>query len=423
MNFSKDFLYLSSVRKSYRTSARLVRSVSTAAVALGFGLGLSACSDNAKIAGGGPSGTEAGNAITAQILTADAKPAALAKVKLTHVDALDNIGSYTAETDNDGSVTIANVADGSYILEAAQGNGALQVNVNMASESVDLGSNNLAKMVSVSGSIDNASEGTVRVRGLDHSAAVVNGEYSLDSLPAGHLDLVFIPKEASKDTISSYIRTVAGESATSSTFAGEKDALLLDDFQDHNNQHRFGPMYFGPSDGGWWYLSHSENVIATNGLDSKGYLKLDKDGDNYFVHATLDFDTYKDSLFYDENDNRIWPWANLGVGIGSNDKSICYDLTSVSSVAFMAKGDGYFKFVLVDESHKTDSFDGVFAEAEYRLSDEWTRYEVNLEGIVDKNRGSLKCVTLLTWSFTESIDFWMDNVELVGGDRLSIWPR
>lgn len=380
-----------------------------------FGLGLVGCS-NVETAGGGSSGTEAGNAIYAQILDLQQKPAAKASIKLTPRDALDNSGSYTATADKDGSVSIENVADGEYIMEARLGGGALQRTFTVTNSKKDLGSNQLEEMASISGSLEQTSEGTIQVRGLEHSADVINGEFTLDSLPAGHLDLVFIPKESNQEHASSYVNLKAGTAATASTFATEHTSLLLDDFQDNNNQHRFGPMYFGPSDGGWWYVTSAKNVIIKTGTDKKGVLKLEKDGDNVLLHTTLDFD----SLY---GNNGEASWASIGVQIGDNEKKFCYDFSSVEAVKFKAKGTGNIIFKLVDETHKTDSFDGVFATSHLGLSEDWETYSVNLAKIIDKRAGNLNCVTMITWDFEgrDNVDFWLDDVELVGGERTKIW--
>lgn len=408
--------------KSHRTFASLIKGVSATAVVLGFGLGLSACSSDDKVAGGGPSGTEAGNAITAQILTADNTPAKSARVRLTPNKALDSDQAYTATTDENGMVSIPDVSKGDYILEARLGGTALQQRVTATGESQDLGASNLGEMASVSGSLGDSSDGTLKVRGLDHSAPVVNGKFVLDSLPAGHLDLVFVP-EADQDTVSSYVKLDAGEKVSANTFANEKKSLLLDDFQDRNNQHRFGPMYFGPSDGGWWYISHAQNVEVLAGLDSKDHVKLETEDGNTAIHVTMDFESL-DSLSYNEDGERvIWPWGNMGVEIGSNDKDICYDLTSVDSVAFKAKGNGNFRFMLVDETHKTETFDGKFAESNQTLSEDWQRFSIALDDIIDERAGSLTCVTLLSWDLVGSIDMWLDDIELIGGEKQLIWEK
>ena len=94
-----------------KTPANMAKFAATSFLALSFGLGLSACSET-KTAGGGPSGTEAGNAITAQILTAEKSPAALAKVRLMDSEALGDEKAYSAEADKNGNVTIEGVEDG-----------------------------------------------------------------------------------------------------------------------------------------------------------------------------------------------------------------------------------------------------------------------------------------------------------------------
>ena len=423
MIFSQENLYLSNMLKSIRTSA-LAIGASLTAMAIGFGL--SACSDT-NVAGGGPSGTEAGNAITAQILTASAQPAALAKVRLTPRQALDNEGSYTAEADKGGNVSFNDVANGEFILEAILDDNALQVNVSKTSEKLDLGRNSLAKTVSVSGNVDG--EGTIKVRGLDHSAPVKDGKFQLDSLPAGHLDLVFIPKSADADTASTYVLVDAGQKACASTFATERKSLLLDDFEDGDNQHRFAPMYFGPSEGGWWYVSHSTSVAVTEGTETipgtdgeeeVPHMTKDSDG-NTALHLVFDFDSLLAQDF-DENGERIgWQWANAGVAIGSNDKSICYDLSSVTVIRFKAKGSGNLNFILVDEAHKTADFDGKFLTSNFTLRENWSIQTISLDETVDERAGSLTCVTLISWEITGNTDLWIDDVELLDADRNSVW--
>lgn len=425
--FGKNF-YFWGMSKSYRTLA--------VTAVLGFGLGLSACSDD-KVAGGGPSGTEAGNAITAQILTADKTPAARAKVKLVESASLEGSkDAYTAETDKNGQVVVEGVASGSYILEASLEGKAIQTKVKVSDAGVDLGTVNLADMATINGFLGYIDEGTIKVRGLDHSAKVVNGEFVLDSLPAGHFDLVYIPNEKAKDTTSTYLKIDAGKESSTSTFANERQALLLDDFEDGNNQHRFGPKYFGPSDGGWWFQSHHSNVIIDAGTkivvakgDTSEYLKMYDDGEQRLLHVTFNFDTLRDTNTDDKGALLVYPWANVGVGIGSNDKSICYDLSSVDSISFKVRGTGSYYFIIEDETHKkpTDGNGSITVENKSygfkELSDEWETVTVATADIVDETKGSLSCVTILTWQFTNTVDFWMDDVKLIGGDRQSIWEK
>ena len=93
------FLYFWDVLS--RNPANTAKCAAYSILALSMGLGLSACGET-KTAGGGPSGTEAGNAITAQILTADKSPAAecdMKSRKLTQRCGIDTGHTRTARTD------------------------------------------------------------------------------------------------------------------------------------------------------------------------------------------------------------------------------------------------------------------------------------------------------------------------------------
>lgn len=423
MKFFGEILYLSNVRKSYRTSASLVRSVSTAAVALGFGLGLSACSDNAKTAGGGPSGTEAGNAITAQILTADAKPAALAKVKVIDSESIDTKDAYTATADNNGKVVIEGITEGNYTLEASLEGKALQVNVEVSSGDVDLGSAKLGKTAIVSGKVEGKS-GIVKVRGMDHSAPVINGSFDMDSLPAGPLSLVFVPDQKG-DTTSTYLKADAGTKTSASTFASEETYLLLDDFQDNNYQNRFMPAHV--YDGGWWYFDYdSVNVTA---VSNKHLPLLEKDSNgNISVHVGATFG----NVYEGPSGEKRWPWAVIGVELGKSDKKLCNDISSVDSVAFMVKGSGNIIFTMIDESLGEGKKE--IMKHEFSLPETWTRYSVSIKDAIFPDY-TLSCVNQLAWKLasssvpateenpTPAMDLWLDDIQLIGGNRRSIWEK
>ena len=111
-------MYLSKVQRNIHTIGLGLVALSTAAA-------LSACSDNDKTAGGGPSGTEAGNAITAQIMVAG-QPAAAVKVRLSESESLESEKATFTETNKDGIATFENISDGAYTLEATMGDKALQ---------------------------------------------------------------------------------------------------------------------------------------------------------------------------------------------------------------------------------------------------------------------------------------------------------
>ncbi len=413
MKHSDKFLYLSDVLKSRSTSSNFAR---MAAISLGFGLALSACSDNDKTAGGGPSGSEAGNAIMAQILTADAKPAANAKVKLIDSESLDSENAYTATADEDGVVSIEGVAAGSYTLEAKLKGEALQMPAEISTGDEDLGCATLQEMASLKGSVGSeTAKGTVKVRGLDYEADVVDGAFALDSLPAGPINLVFISTDS--DTVSSYVNVKSGEEATGFTFASEKTSLLLEDFEDGDHQHRFMPL--NTYDGGWWFFDYeNRNVVPNYVLDEGHFFLIDKVDGSMVGHVSAEFN---DVIVVDDT-TKIYPWATIGLEIGSSDETVCNDLSSVDSIAFRIKGTGALKFALVDKNiSSTDQTIGEKIRLE--IPEDWERAVVAIDDLAE-DKSALKCVTLLTWAFEfPGGDLLFDDIELIGGDKNSIWAK
>ena len=409
MNALRNFLYLSEVHKKI--------SIPLASL---MAIGMIACSDSEKTAGGGPSGTEAGNAITAQIMVAG-EPAAYARVKLTESESLDAADSEFTQADEKGFVTFENVSDGNYTLEARHDGMALQREVPVEGKSLDLGSNMLDRMVSVSGSVSNDGDGVVKVRGMSHSAKVKDGKFSMDSLPAGPLSLVFIPAKEGRDTSSTYMKVVAGESSTASTFAEESRALLLDDFQDSNYQNRFMPAHTW--DGGWWYFNYSTENVTPDFIteDGKHLFALEDEDGNIMAHVEATFgETVEDST-----GKVVWPWATVGIELGKSDKALCNDISSVDSIAFRAKGEGAIVFGIADETQEKE--DQLIAQYEITLGEDWKRFSVPLAEIIDP-RFSYNCVNQLVWNFKpnneeKAVKFWLDDIELTGGKRLSIWKR
>ena len=404
-------MYFSKVQRNISTFGLGLIALSTAAV-------LSACSDTDKTAGGGPSGTDAGNAIMAQ-LTVDGQPAAFARVKLSESESLDAADNEFTKADKNGKVVFENVAEGTYTLEARLDGKALQKEVSVEGTDVDLGKEALEETVSIAGSVGDGAEGTVKVRGMAHSAKVKDGKFSMDSLPAGPISLVFIPNKKGADTSSTYMKVIAGENSTASTFAEESRALLLDDFQDSNYQNRFMPAR--TYDGGWWYFDYNEETVTPKFTDngSSHRFSLESEDGNIVAHVAATFgEAVKDS-----SGETQWPWATVGIELGKSDKSLCNDISSVDSIAFRTKGEGAIVFGLIDETQSSQ----IIAQSEFTLGDKWERISIPLADILDP-QFSYTCVNQLVWSFKpnneeKTVNFWLDDIELTGGKRLSIWKR
>ena len=411
-----------------------------------FAIGFSLCAcGGSEVAGGGPSGTEAGNAITAQILIANA-PAANARVKLVEHNSLDGQG-YTATADSNGFVSIENVAIGNYTMEASLDESALAlqlpVDVKDTVSDVALGQQNLQKSVFIGGSItdfiDDTTEslknmnGYVKFRGLDHSAAITNGKFEIFGLPAGHLNMVIIPAETA-DTVKVSVETDAGDSVTTlkpNTPEPEKETLLIDDFEDGDFYHRLAPEYtnfmFG---GGQWaintdpvFINDSSNPASFKITPAASYANfgspfvavIQDDGNGgKEVHFTIEFP-----------DTSTYKQASAIVKVDIGNSGVSYDLSPIDTIAFEAWGQGTADFVIIDATLKdVDASLGgaafTIGKTFMELTQEKKKYKFALADIVP-NEETRKSATTIGLVFHSDAELHFDNLEFIGNDLLNIW--
>lgn len=413
---------------------------------LAIGFSLCACGGS-EVAGGGPSGTEAGNAITAQILIANA-PAANARVKLVEHNSLDGQG-YMATADSNGFVSIEHVAVGNYTMEASLDESALAlqlpVDVKDTVSDVELGQQNLQKSVFIGGSItdfiDDTTEslknmnGYVKFRGLDHSAAITNGKFEIFGLPAGHLNMVIIPTETA-DTVKVSVETDAGDSVTTlkpNTPEPEKETLLIDDFEDGDFYHRLAPEYtnfiFG-SFGGQWaintdpvFINDSSNPASFTITPAASYANfgspfvavIQDDGNGgKEVHFTIEFP-----------DTSTYKQASAIVKVDIGNSGISYDLSPIDTIAFEAWGQGTADFVIIDATLKdVDASLGgaafTIGKTSMELTQEKKKYKFALADIVP-NEETRKSATTIGLVFHSDAELHFDNLEFIGNDLLNIW--
>ena len=138
MSLSRKNMYLGTM---HQASSGL-RGIALKSVAgLVLGLGLWDCTSD-DMAGGGPSGTEAGNAITATLYNDNGALARYATVTLIKRNSLSGEAyAYTAVADSNGVVAIDSVDVGDYIMEVAlDGNAAqIEVSVENTKDTISLG--------------------------------------------------------------------------------------------------------------------------------------------------------------------------------------------------------------------------------------------------------------------------------------------
>ena len=412
MSFSRKNMYLGTM---HQTSSGL-RGIALKSIAgLVLGLGLWDCTSD-DMAGGGPSGTEAGNAITATLYDENGSLARYATVTLIKRSSLSGEAyAYTAVADSNGIVSIDSVDVGDYIMEVAlEGNAAqIEVSVENTTDTVSLGEHKLQKTVFMSGSLleygcencENAF-GTLKFFGLNHATNVTNGMFSIGGLPAGNLNFAFIPNYGPNlDTIVlPTIKAKAGDSIVKEHVVptpeppdttskdttkedtivkpeGPLETLLLDDFEDGDNIHKMGESIANPlNSSAAWFLYPGDNKMGY------GYISIEpkvttynnpfvdiietEEDENRQVHFKVTFpdsllrayplpDSVKDSAFYVNYPGYAYMDSTAWVSQWKNTFGLeigvmnkAYDLSGVDSIVFEAWGSGSCTFELNDKSPK-----------------------------------------------------------------------
>lgn len=421
MKISRNLNYLGKMLRSKSIKSIALSSASS----IMLGMGLLACTEdpsNGDVAGGGGSGTEAGNAIIATILNDDGTPARLAKVTLVESNSLNGEKySYKAEADSAGVVVIDSVPIGNYVMEAALNDLSMQVGVMVYSnDSVKLGGQKLDKPVYMKGTLaeygypnSESANGVLKFYGLSHSAEVVNGEFTIGSLPAGSLRFAFIPSNsATNDTIAlPSIKVNAGDSLVTvvpkpgnsgkdeelpvepekvDTTASAPDTteepiksevLLIDDFTDGDNIHNMGTDFANSlNTSGAWFLIPGDNKMGSGPISVvpkvsnytnpfADLIETTEDG-NKRIHFSITFPdsqyqayppVYEDTAAFWSSyptfrfmDSTEWVsqwWASFGLEVGTTGTS--YDFSQVDSIAFDIWGKGSCTFEFIDENLKS----------------------------------------------------------------------
>lgn len=418
-------------------------------------IGFSLCACGTEVAGGGPSGTEAGNAITAQIFIADA-PAANARVKLVEQTSLDGNG-YIATANENGFVTIKEVPIGNYTMEASLNESSVQlpVSVQNLDDTVELGKQTLQKSVYIGGNVsdfitDSTSEkfknmtGFVKFRGLDHSALVTDGKFEVLGLPAGKLSMVILPSGTKHDTLDVPIKVSAGDSLTTlkpktqpkdttkKDTVQKNSTLLIDDFEDGDNIHLLASEipYFNYTMGSWNLttatlnqpinffgeskaIPDSEKIAVYpewpadfNGHPFKLVIQDSKEGGKE-VHVTFDFP-----------DTASYPlYAVITMSIGNYGYS--YDLSSVDSIAFDAWGSGETEIQITSNPHYMSKTSGTLPVT---LPKNKTKLKYAWADLVPSEEDR-KSVTTITFAFHDDAEIHLDNLEFIGKDLMNIWKK
>lgn len=458
MSNSREKMYFENMRQNtFKTKGLTL--IGFSGLVLSFGLlcfGLAGCSSSeTNTAGGGPSGTEAGNAIVATIYNEDGSPAKLAKVTLIESRSLDGEEKgYTTTADTNGFIIIDSVAEGDYIMEATYEGNVIQIDVSVINQdSIKLGEQTLQKPVYINGTLSDygckycdSANGTLKFYGLSHTTSVQNGAFSIGGLPSGKLNFVFIPQNGTINDAINFptVRANAGDSIVTKVDSpkdtvkeepkdtikivkpivvdtnGPIETVILDDFKDGNNKHIFATDSTFES-GCMWYMNTFGNIFITPQLTVENYYNpflavIEETEDGHQVHFSLDFPDSTETYGY-----AYWmktkSWANITVQIGKS--YVPYSIAGIDTIAFEMWGKGETIFQVVDETRKSDEV--IVASKRFTLPEEKTRIAIALADIYPED--VVKTASALTWAFDANVEVYISRVELVGRNITSFWEK
>jgi len=376
------------------------------------------CSDSA-VAGGGPSGSEAGNSIAIHVQLPDGKPAAgvAVRVRMSSYLPADSLpcpngrvldsGYANLLTNSDGSVVVEGLRGGSYRIEALDGDQAGQFLSAVTTQRRSLAVIALGPTGTVAGRIAGGRSGAwIGVQGTEHRARTgSDGSFRLAGLPAGSASLRAI--DGSEQGIQSVRpREVVSAGVLRPELAGE---LFLDDFEDGDTYHRYAAV----SGNGWWYAAkasaltsvpddiagHPENALLTDSVTGNRYLE-------WSVSNPL---------------NISEGWAEFGVGLGAKST----DLRKLSAISFRVRGSGTVQVRL----HSTHLQSKQFYGAAVSMASTWTDVTVPLSSFKVEGPGAdtVRAANLLdscsgiAWSFGPVGKIDLDDIRLTGVGAAMLW--
>jgi len=246
----------------------------------------------------------------------------------------------------------------------------------------------------------------VGILGLNYWTIADNtGKYSFAALPAGVLDI-----RSLDDSLQSYVQIKPSDSSTVGPLALMSDtAILLEDFEDNDMRHRYGPAVTQ----GWWYIvGYPSTSLFPTGISNMTPLGLATDT------------VIKSQVFHMifSPDTTPYPWAEVGVNLGGLDKA---NLSRLQSISFDAHGSGEFCLRIISPLMEN----GQLLSHCIVLDSAWKTYRIPIDSIlltsdslstVTKNQ-LLADATGLSWSTTSTSEIWLDNIWFYGLSPKQVW--
>ncbi|NLB63151.1 MAG: carboxypeptidase-like regulatory domain-containing protein [Fibrobacter sp.] len=373
---------------------------------------LNSCSDN-RIAGGGSTGSEAGNAITAKVLLNDENVALQALVRVRPVDYIAGDSTFKLDTLielENGKFSLTNIPIGEYSLEVRAKSQAAVHTLHLISDkdSTDLGDIELNTTAQIKGKapLKNNNSPQIYVSGLEFkTTASAEGDFTLDSLPSGKHKLFFNYPDSSFHTS---INTKPADTLKLDLRDINSTKILLSDFEDNSIFHSYSYL----TEGGYWYMQKSPGVNFID-KDHFGVPIVQDSSCGSCIHIKSNFDNTKGAP----------KWYDVGLHLGGPYQT--YDFNGMDSVAFKIRGSGeiFFKLLVLDfltmEFSTLVELDSTWQRVSFAIKDmDFVRYDIANDNNKEESNitaeYALKSIHALSFLSVTETEIWIDDLELIG---------
>lgn len=372
-----------------------------------------------RTAGGGSSGSEAGNSLEIQVMRPDGSPAAgiLVRLRTSLYLASDSLpleegrilDSTLANirTGPRGSVVVEGLREGAYRIEALEDQEAGQILASVTPEERRRAVVLLGPTGTVSGRIlAPRANSWVGVLGTEHRTRVgTDGLFRIAGLPTGNVSLRALDgSEAGFQVVRPRGTVSVGVLRPESP-----SELYFEDFEDGDTYHRYAAV----SGKGWWYAAMANGLTSTpeeiSGHPENALVTDSASGNRYLAWSVADPQKVPEA------------WAEFGVGLGA--KSV--DLRGLTSIRFRMRGTGTVEVRIRSTHLQSKQFYG----APVVIPSSWTEVSVPLSAfrLVGPVSDTLTTGTLLdsalglAWSFGPEGRLELDDIRLEGVQATNLW--
>jgi hypothetical protein len=234
-----------------------------------------------------------------------------------------------------------------------------------------------------------------------------DGSFSFDSLPRGEYALV---AEQGTELLlwgQGIISDTAQTALMDSLSPCDQDSVLMDDFEDNDDANRLHSL----TGAGWWYTYSDSLSSVTPFLHADGLILSEESWNG----------TQSYHAIYNVNTEGPGAYALCGFDIGVSrlsDTTATYDLSSLDSITFWAKGEGNITMQVYSlrtlQADSAGKWDDTFS-----LSSEWTRVVIR----PDENWANIATyANTITFISEKYAEIWLDQIVFHGISAADIFP-